>query len=353
MEAFKTLKLRIKDKHAALLRRMSRDVNMVWNFVNETSFKAARERCTWLSGYELQKMVAGFSKCDGVTIGSATGDIICQEYASRRRQFKRQKLHWRVSNRKSPKYSLGWVPFKAEAIRYRAGQLIYRGAKFSLWDSYGLSDYVLHAGSFSEDSRGRWYANITVEVPVVGCAGTSAIGIDLGLKTAVTTSDSRKFDGRQYRASEAKLTKAQRANKKRLARTVHAKIKNQRKDGLHKFSTALVMSNAAIFVGDVSSEKLLKTKMAKSVQDAGWAMFKTMLERKCHQAGVVFGVVDESYTTQTCNACGVIAGPKGRAGLNKRMWVCPSCGVEHDRDVNAALNIRARGLARLEEGAVS
>ncbi len=108
--------------------------------------------------------------------------------------------------------------------------------------------------------------------------------------------------------------------------------------------------NAAIFVGDVSSSKLVKTKMAKSVHDAGWSMFKRMLEYKSHQAGIIFEVVPENYTTRTCNVCGVIAGPKGHAGLNKRVWQC-SCGTVHDRDVNAALNIRRRGLATLEAGA--
>ncbi len=82
----------------------------------------------------------------------------------------------------------------------------------------------------------------------------------------------------------------------------------------------------------------------------GWGMFKRMLEAKCQRAGVLFGVVNEAWSTQTCNACGVIAGPKGRAGLNKRVWAC-ACGAVHDRDVNAALNIRARGLAGLEAGA--
>jgi putative transposase len=348
----KTLQVRVKDKHAALLTAMSRDVNTVWNYCNEISQKAIRDRREFLSGYDLQKLAAGFYACDGVQIRSGTIESVCSEYARKRQQSKRQRLNWRVSNRKSAKYSLGWIPFKAVNIVYRNGQIKFAGQHFSLWDSYGLGEYALRAGSFSEDARGRWYFNVAVEVATTKSPGTGAIGIDLGLKTAVTTSDGQTFTGRLYRASEAKLGKAQRARKKRLVRTLNAKIKNQRKDGLHKLSTKLVRENAAIFVGDVSSEKLVKTPMAKSVRDAGWSMFKTMLEHKCRQAGVVFEVVNEAWSTQTCNACGVIAGPKGRAGLNKRMWRCP-CGVEHDRDVNAALNIRRRGLATLEEGAGS
>lgn len=346
----KTLKIRIKDKHAAVLGQMAREVNQIWNFANETSRRAIQERQKFMSGYDLQKYTAGYSKCDGVLVCSGTVDMVCSEYAARRRQFKRARLAWRVSSQKSARRSLGWVPFKGAEIKCVSGQLRYAGHFFSLWDSYGLAGYELRSGSFNQDARGRWYANIVVRVAANPSTGTAAVGIDLGLKTAVTVSDGQTLEGRLFRAAEKKLATAQRAGKKRLARTIHAKVRNQRKDALHKLSTALVQRNGAIFVGDVSSAKLIKTKMAKSTHDAGWATFKTMLEYKCHQAGVVFGVVNESYTTQTCNACGVIAGPKGRAGLNKRMWEC-SCGAVHDRDVNAALNIRARGLASLEAGA--
>ena len=101
-----------------------------------------------------------------------------------------------------------------------------------------------------------------------------------------------------------------------------------------------------------TSAKLVKTKMAKSTLDAGWSTLKTMLEYKSHQAGIVFEVVNESYTTQTCSCCGSIpaSSPKGRAGLRIREWTCSDCGAEHDRDVNAAKNILAAGHRRLAEG---
>lgn len=346
----KTLKVRIKDKHAELLVKMARDVNTVWNFVNETSARAIQERRQFMSGYDLQKYTAGYSKCDDVLIGSGTVGLICTEYATRRKIAKRLRLNWRVSNPLSSRRSLGWIPFKAEGIKIVSGQLRYGGQSFCLWDSYGLASYELRSGSFNQDARGRWYANLAVQVSPEASTGKAAIGIDLGLKTAVTVSDGQTLEGRLFRAAESKLASAQRAGKKRQARAIHAKVKNQRKDALHKFSSALVNQNGAIFVGDVPSAKLIKTTMAKSTHDAGWFMFRTMLEYKCRQAGVVFGVVNESFTTQTCNECGVIAGPKGRAGLNKRVWQC-GCGAVHDRDVNAALNIRARGLASLEAGA--
>ncbi|MEN9474416.1 MAG: hypothetical protein RIS48_1136, partial [Pseudomonadota bacterium] len=213
--ATKTLQLRIKDKHARVLCQMAREVNQVFNFCNETSVRAIRERCQWLSGYDLQKLTAGFSQCDGITIGSGTVQVVCAEYATRRRQFKRSRLNWRVSNPKSSKYSLGWIPFKGGHARYKAGQIHFAGQKFGLWDSYGLSQYGLRSGSFSEDSRGRWYFNVAVEVERQPSQGTAAVGIDLGLKDCATPSAGDKLEGRWYRNHELELAKAQRARKKK------------------------------------------------------------------------------------------------------------------------------------------
>ena len=352
VDCTKTLRLRIKDKHARVLSAMAREVNQVWNFCNETSRRAIRERHQWLSGYDLQKLTNGYSKCDGIHIGSPTVQQVCEDYAKARKQFKKAKLRWRVSNPQSSKYSLGWIPFKARALQYKAGQIAFAGQKFSLWDSYGLADYELRAGSFSEDSRGRWYLNVVVKVQAKGSSATASVGIDLGLKEVAVASNGQRIEGRFYRKLEADLGIAQRAHKKRRVKSIHAKIANQRKDALHKFSTALVRENAAIFVGDVASSKLVKTKMAKSTLDAGWASLKTMLEYKSHQAGIVFEVVNESYTTQSCSCCGAIpaSSPKGRAGLGIREWVCSDCGAVHDRDVNAAKNILAAGHRRLAEG---
>lgn len=352
MDCTKTLRLRIKDKHRKMLAAMAREVNQVWNFCNETSHRAIRERRQWLSGYDLQKLTKGFSKCEGIHIGSPTVQQVCEDYAKARKQFKKAKLRWRVSNPQSSKHSLGWIPFKARALQYKAGQIAFAGQKFSLWDSYGLMDYELRAGSFSQDSRGRWYLNVVVKVQAKASAGTASIGIDLGLKEAAVASTGERIEGRFYRRLECQLGIAQRAHKKQRVRAIHAKIANQRKDLLHQFSTRLVKNNAAIFVGDVAGAKLVKTKMAKSTLDAGWAKLKTMLEYKSHQAGIVFEVVGESYTTQTCSCCGNIpaSSPKGRAGLRIREWTCSDCGAAHDRDVNAARNILAAGHRRLAEG---
>ena len=160
------------------------------------------------------------------------------------------------------------------------------------------------------------------------------------------------MQGREYRKLEAKLGIAQRAKNKNRIKAIHAKIKNRRQDSLHKYSRKLVSENAAIFVGNVSSSGLAKTKMAKSVLDAGWYSLKTMLEYKCDHAGIVFEEINEAYSTQVCSSCGSIpvSSPKGRADLRIREWTCSECGAEHDRDINAAKNILAAGHRRLAVG---
>lgn len=167
------------------------------------------------------------------------------------------------------------------------------------------------------------------------------------MKTLATCSDGEKIQNpTAYRALEAKLATAQRAGKRSRAKAIHTEITNQRKDHLHKASAMLADANRLIIVGNVNAAGLAKTRMAKSVLDAGWSMFRSMLRYKASRHGATFLEVDERFTTQTCSLCGDCASngrPKGIAGLGIREWRCSSCGASHDRDVNAARNILALG----------
>ena len=345
----RTLRLRLKDKHAAFLGEQALEVNFVWNYCNELSHKILQREGRFASAFDLAPYTKGATK-EGLSLHSQTVQAVTEELVTRRRQFKKAKLRWRVS--RGARRSLGWVPFKASALRYKGGQVWYCGRALSLWDSYGLNDYELGTGAFSEDSRGRWYLNVTVKTakPAQSKAST-AVGIDLGLKDFLATSDGAAAGAHTfYKDLELALACAQRANKKRRVKAIHAKIAHRRKDALHQLSTRLVKQNGAIFVGNVNAAGLAKTRMAKSVLDAGWSAFRTMLQYKCDDAGVWFEEVNEAYSTQTCSCCASRTGPKGVAGLGIRGWICSHCGSEHDRDVNAAKNILARGLARLAEG---
>ena len=313
----KTLRVRVRDKHIPLLRRMAYEVNQVWNLANETSYEAWHvpvPEVGWVQGYWL--------------IGSSTVQEVIAVHAKSRRQYKMSKLRWRSSGGK--RRALGWVPFKSRAAQWQNGQVKFAGHYFQVWDSYGLSKYRFRAGSFDEDARGRWYFNIAVAVEVKPSTGAEAIGIDLGLKETSVCSDGDKLEAlRPYRDLEQKLGIAQRAGKKTRVRAIHAMIANRRRDTNHKFSTALVNRTGAIFVGNVSSSNLVKDKKtAKSVLDAGWHQLKTQLEYKAIARSVWFEEINEAYTTQTCCAC----------------------GTTHDRDVNAARNILALGHQRLAGG---
>jgi putative transposase len=274
---------------------------------------------------------------------------VTQEYVTRRKQFRKAKLRWRVT--RGSRKSLGWIPFKVGAVTYKNGQLRYAGQFFSLWDSYGLAGYKLRSGSFSQDARGRWYANLCVEVKQQKSEGASSVAINLGLKNFATMFTGEKIEAQRiYRGAEQALAVAQRANKKQRVKAIHAQIANRRKDILHKLSTRLVKEHGAIFVSNVNASGLAKTRMAKSVLDADWSTFRTMLQYKSDHAGVLFEEVNEAYSTVTCSACGSRSGPGGLKDLRIKGWTCTECGEVHDRDTNAAKSILARGHSRLAVG---
>jgi len=354
----KTLKVRIKDKHTKVLSQWAFEVNQVWNAANALSAEYSWVPIPGIgyinggtSDYDLQKELKTIRDERDLTIGAATVQSIIAQHAKSRKQFKKNKLQWRCSS--GSKCALGWIPFKAAGIKYINGQIRFCGKFFGLWDSYGLSKYELGAGSFSQDARGRWYFNVTVKAAAKPSEGTVSVGIDLGLKTTATCSDGFALERRRITDEFAQqLATAQRANKTKQIKSIHARIKNSRNDAIHKFTTHIATNYGAIFIGDVSSNKLVKTKMAKSVLDSGWGMLKTQLEYKAIARSVVFAEVNEKYTSQTCSCCGEISAnsPKGRTGLGIREWSCSLCGTLHDRDINAARNILRLGHQSLVVG---
>lgn len=353
-ECERSLRVRVRDSHVPWLRARARDVNFVWNYDQEVSLKVLDREGRFLSAEDLHVFTAGASKA-GLELHSQTVQAVNEEYVLRRAKARKRRLRWRVSDRRRSNYSLGWIPFKAVAIQCRSKGIVrIMGQHLRVWDSYDLSQCAIRAGCFSEDARGRWYLNVVVRVKrAAKPAHPSAqdIGIDLGLKYLLATSDGIKVEApRFYRDFEARLAVAQRAGKRDRVRALHAGIRNRRSDHLHKLSAAMASGHGAIFVGNVNAFALARTRQAKSVLDAGWSAFRNMLRYKCHQARVVFLVIDEAGSTQTCSACGARCGPKGIAGLGISEWLCGECGTVHDRDVNAARNILAAGRRRLAEG---
>jgi putative transposase len=205
------------------------------------------------------------------------------------------------------------------------------------------------------DAAGRYFASFVVETsPEPLPEAAAETGIDLGLTHFAVLSDGRKVTSPKFlRRAERKLRKAQQAlsrrakgssnrNKARVrVARVHAKVADSRRDWLHKESTRIIRESQAVYVEDLCVAGLARTRLAKSVHDAGWSAFTAMLEYKARKHGRTFARTSRfEPTSQVCSACGVRDGPKP---LNVRQWTCAACGTVHDRDVNAARNVLALG----------
>jgi putative transposase len=205
------------------------------------------------------------------------------------------------------------------------------------------------------EADGRYYASFVVEVAATPLPVVSQdVGLDLGLSVLAATSDGELIaNPRHLRRRERKLARAQRvlsrkqkgsANRAKARVRVavqHRKVREARADHLHKTALRLVRDNQAVYVEDLAVSGLARTKLAKSVHDAGWATLVRLLEEKTERYGRSVFKVDRWFpSNQICSMCGVKDGPKP---LNVRKWTCANCGSEHDRDVNAARNIRLEG----------
>ncbi len=341
----RTLRLKVKREGYAWLNAAAIEVNQVWNYANEISHKAAHPFAgepRWLSAFDLNNLTAGATEFFP-HIGSETIQRVNAEFATRRKQFKKAKLRWRVSS--GSKRSLGWIPFKAMQLKRKGGSLRFSGKAFRVFEQELLQDVTWKSGCFAQDAVGDWWLCLPVERSVsYSPAPLEAVGIDLGLKDTATTSDGdRLLAGHFYRGIERKIGQAQRRGHKRQAKRLHRKAARRRKDALHKFSRRIVEKYQQIIIGDVSSLKLAKTRMAKSVLDAGWGMLKAQLKYKGEYAGRCVLIVNERNTTRACSSCRALTGPSGLDKLVVRRWVCSGCSVTHDRDVNAARNILAAG----------
>jgi putative transposase len=208
------------------------------------------------------------------------------------------------------------------------------------------------------DAAGRYFASFAVETEPAPLPRTDAVtGIDLGLTHFAVLSDGTKIESPRFlRRAERKLSRAQRdlSRKARGSRNrdkarvkaarAHARVADARRDFHHQLSAALIRDNQAIAVEDLAVAGLGRTRLAKSVHDAGWSAFTGMLEYKAALYGREFIRIGRfEPTSQVCSACGAKDGPKP---LSVREWACAGCGAVHDRDINAAVNVaRAAGLA--------
>jgi putative transposase len=211
----------------------------------------------------------------------------------------------------------------------------------------------------SREPDGRWYVTFTIEAAVPEPLEPTghAVGIDLGVKDLAVTSDGDRIANPRYLERKARaLARYQRrmarcrkgsANRRKAAAKVagaHRRVRNARRDFLHRASTRLVRGADVIVVEDLAVKNMVKNhRLAKAISACGWGEFRRQLEYKCARYGRDLIAIDRWYaSSKTCSACGYLL---PELSLSARRWTCPECRTRHDRDINAAKNILAAGRA--------
>jgi len=255
----------------------------------------------------------------------------------------------------------GSAEFTKSAFKFRNGQVFLAKCSEPLpirWSRELPKGATPTTITVKLSPAGRWTVSLLVEVeiePLPPCS--NEIGVDLGVTSLVALSDGEKIaNPKGFNAKRRKLKKAQKAlsrkqkgsNNRHKARLkvakVHQEIADARKDFLHKLTIRLVRENQTIAVEDLAAKNMVKNrKLALSITDASWGELVRQLEYKCDWYGRTLVKIDRWFpSSKRCGKCGHIV---EKLPLNIREWDCPNCGAHHDRDINAAQNILAVGLA--------
>jgi len=254
--------------------------------------------------------------------------------------------------------------FTASAFKYRDGKLYMAKSKAPLdvrWSRPLPS--VPSSVTISKDAAGRYFVSCLCEFEPVSLPITAnTVGIDVGLKDVFVTDTGFKTGNPRHTANYAKrlallqrrLSKKQKGSKNRAKARVkvarlHAKIADCRMDNLHKLSRKLINENQVVCVESLKVKNMIRNPtLSKAIADASWGEFVRQLKYKGEWAGRSVVAVDPFFpSSKRCHCCGYTM---SKMALNVRTWICPECGADHDRDINAAKNIKAVGLTVLACG---
>jgi len=339
----------------------------VWNKMLEKKLQAykKKERIPGVTPAEFKKEFLFLKEVDCFALVAVQNHI----ENSFRNHFKNRK-HFKLPKFKKKKDRQSYTTYNVHnsiKVDFERSLLylpkLREGIKIELHRKF---DGKIKSVTVSKTSDGKYFASILVETEnprnKVVEPKSKACGIDLGLEHfATVTNDfgSQKVEHPKYlRRGEERLKKLQKSFSRkqkgsknsekarlRLARQ-HAYITNARNDFLHKLSKAIIDENQVVVVEDINVKGLLKTKLAKSIADSGWSKFLTYLKYKAEWYGRTFIQVDRFFpSSKLCHRCGY---KNEDLALHDRTWCCPGCGENHDRDVNASINLYFVGLGRPE-----
>lgn len=353
-------------EQAALLRRTFGCVRLVWNktladrqrrYTIEGKSTSYKETDAALSKWKKTQELAFLSDVSSVPLQQT----LRHQHAAFAAFFKGQARYPRFKSR----YSRQTAHFTRSAFRIKDGELWLAKTSSPLpivwtWPDVDLAALDPTMVVVSSEPDGRWFVTFVVDEPdpqPLPPTGES-VGVDLGIKDFAVLSTGEKIANprhmarherglrrQQRRLARMKKGSNNRAKQRKKVARKHARVRDARRDFLHKASTTLVRENDLIAVEDLNVSGMVRNRrLAKSISECGWGEFRQMLEYKAERAGRHVAVVDRWYpSSKTCNACGHLL---ASLSLGTRRWTCPDCGTRHDRDINAAKNILvAAGLA--------
>lgn len=344
-------------------------VRKVYNLALAARTEAWYQRQERVSYVQSSALLTGWKRSDDLAYLNEVSAIPLQQ-ALRHLQgafaafWEKRARYPRFKSRKKSRQS---AEYTRSAFRYRKGQITLAKMSEPLdirWSRPLPDSAEPSTVTVIRDNAGRWFISLLCECLIEPHpAVETVVGIDAGITSLITLSTGEKIaNPRHERRDRARLTRAQRrlsrkqkdsANRAkariRVAR-VDARIADRRRDFLHKLTTRLVRENQAVVIEDLSVRNMVRNHfLARAISDAAWGDLRAFLEYKCKWYGRELVVIDRWFpSSKTCSVCSHAA---AAMPLSVREWDCEKCGARHDRDINAAKNIRAAGLAVLACGA--
>jgi putative transposase len=349
----------------AVLSRTFGCVRVVWNRTLDTRHSRWHLEGKGMSYAESDRALTAMKKDPDLAFLSEVSSVPLQQALRHQHRafqafFARRARHPRFKSRRSRQSA----HYTRSAFTMRGGEL--RLAKTTApvrfvwsWPDVDVTTLDPAMVIVSREPDGRWYVTFTVDAdaPEPLQETGRVVGVDLGVTDfAVTSAGERTPNPRHLERKARSLARYQRrlarcrkgsANRAKAAAKVaraHRKVRNARRDFLHRASTSLVRKADLIVIEDLAVSNMLRNRhLARAISGCGWGEFRRQLEYKCERYGRRLVVIDRWYpSSKTCSACGHLLTD---LSLSARSWRCPSCGTRHDRDVNAAKNILAAGLA--------
>lgn len=352
-----------------LLRRTLGCVRLVYNKALHTRTEGWYERQERIDYKQTSAMLTQWKKQEELDF---LNEVSCVPLQQGLRNLQKAFTNFWAGRAKYPnfkkKHAGGSAEFTRSAFKWKDGQLWLAKCNDPLpihWSRTIPENCHPSTVTVRLDASGRWFVSLLVDDHTVKVLPQidKAVGIDAGVTSLIATSDGEKVvNPKHFKRLRYKLRQAQKAlsrsrqgssnrekARSRVAR-IHARIGDARTDFLHKLTTRLVRENQTIAVEDLAVKNMLRNhKLAQAIADASWSEMVRQLEYKCQWYGRTLVKIDRWFpSSKRCGHCGHVV---DKLSLDVREWECPGCGTHHDRDINAANNILAAGLAVIVCGA--